>query len=139
MSIGYQQRTADELVDTLLEHGVELLVDVRLNPISRKPGFSKKSLTAALEAAGIAYRHERDLGNPQDNREGFRKGVGEAWNRYEQHLGNEAASALRRVIDDTRTTTIALLCLEQDPETCHRSAVTDALQRDLPDLEVVEV
>ncbi|MDQ3504076.1 MAG: DUF488 domain-containing protein [Actinomycetota bacterium] len=48
-----------------------MLLDVRLNAISRKPGFSKKRLTAALAAVGIGYRHARALGNPRDNREPF--------------------------------------------------------------------
>ena len=39
---------------------------------SRKRGFSKTSLTAALAAAGIGYRHETELGNPPENRDAFR-------------------------------------------------------------------
>ncbi|SEM69999.1 DUF488 domain-containing protein [Nonomuraea pusilla] len=49
----------------------ELLVDVRLTPISRKRGFSKTALATALAAAGIACRHMRALGNPKWNRAGF--------------------------------------------------------------------
>lgn len=63
-SVGYEGMTLDALVDRLA--GVSVLVDVRLNPVSRKPGFSKKRLTAALEEAGIEYVHEKELGNPQD-------------------------------------------------------------------------
>ena len=59
---------------------MSVLVDVRLNAVSRKSGFSKKRLTQALKDAGIEYVHEKDLGNPQDNRDSFRNGDGEAGN-----------------------------------------------------------
>ena len=66
VSVGYQGRSVGELIDVLRQGGVEVLVDVRLNPISRKPGFSKNPLSQALAEAGIGYRHERELGNPRE-------------------------------------------------------------------------
>ncbi|MDR1430587.1 MAG: DUF488 domain-containing protein, partial [Propionibacteriaceae bacterium] len=50
------------------------LVDVRQTPISRKRGLSKTALGAALSEAGIDYIHLRELGNPRDNRDGYRQG-----------------------------------------------------------------
>ena len=44
VSVGYQGRSVNELIDVLRHGDVEVLVDVRLNPISRKPGFSKNPL-----------------------------------------------------------------------------------------------
>ena len=41
VSIGYEKRSIEDLIDLLVDNAVELLVDVRLNPISRKKGFSK--------------------------------------------------------------------------------------------------
>ena len=58
VSIGYEGRDVHEFSDLLKKHGVSLLVDVRLNPISRKTGFSKNALAKALEGVGIGYRHE---------------------------------------------------------------------------------
>ena len=60
-SVGYEGRDLDEFVRLLRAHGVTVLLDVRLNAISRKPGFSKTRLTAALADAGIRYRHARAL------------------------------------------------------------------------------
>ncbi|MCY3786821.1 MAG: DUF488 domain-containing protein [bacterium] len=51
VSVGYQGRTVDQLIDVLRGGGVEVLVDVRLNPISRKPGFSKKPLSSSANRA----------------------------------------------------------------------------------------
>ena len=42
VSIGYEQRDVSELIGLLKANGVVTLVDVRLNPISRKKGFSKR-------------------------------------------------------------------------------------------------
>ena len=58
LTIGYERRTLDEFVAVLQSFDVDVLVDVRLNAISRKPGFSKKKLAAGVEAAAIEYRHE---------------------------------------------------------------------------------
>lgn len=56
-TIGYGQRTAEELVALLHRYGVAMLVDVRSAPYSRhKPEFNKDALAAALEREPVA-RH----------------------------------------------------------------------------------
>ena len=62
-SVGYEGLTVAGLVERLLQNRIEEVVDVRANPVSRRPGFSKKRLAESLTAAGIAYRHEPLLGN----------------------------------------------------------------------------
>ena len=73
-SVGYEEMTLDGMVDRLASERVSVLVDVRLNPSSRRPGFSKTKLSETLAAAGISYVHEKELGNPQDNRDAYRSG-----------------------------------------------------------------
>ena len=51
VTIGYEGRQLDEFVAALLDRGVEIVFDVRENPASRKPGFSKRRLGEALAAA----------------------------------------------------------------------------------------
>ena len=99
ISIGYERRDLSELIGLLTANGVLTLVDVRLNPISRKRGFSKKALAAALGDAGIDYRHERELGNPKENRDPFRQGLESARRRYRRHLQTCAHAIYERVID----------------------------------------
>jgi uncharacterized protein (DUF488 family) len=93
LTIGYQDRDLADLVDTLLRHDVDELVDVRLHASSRTPGFSKGRLSAALDEAGITYRHLPALGNPRDNRAGFRAGRPEALARYRARLDGEGRVA----------------------------------------------
>lgn len=63
--------TLDSLIERLRAEGVEVLVDIRLNAISRKAGYSKRALAAAVEAAGIRYVHDPRLGNPKENRAAY--------------------------------------------------------------------
>jgi uncharacterized protein (DUF488 family) len=44
---------------------IDVLLDIREIPISRRRGFSKTALRQTVEGAGIAYRHERRLGSPK--------------------------------------------------------------------------
>ena len=71
IGIGYEGLIIDQVVARLQAEGVEVLVDVRMTPLSRKPGFSKRALSEALSAAGIRYVHDRRLGNPKDNRAAY--------------------------------------------------------------------
>jgi len=139
VSVGYEGRTAEELVRTLEQSKVDVLVDVRLTPISRKRGLSKKALSAALAEAGIEYRHEPQLGNPKENRDPFRKGLKSARNRYEDHLSNGAEASFDATIALARESRIALLCFERDHSTCHRSCITERAQKSDPALSVLKV
>lgn len=139
VSIGYERRTLDELISLLRHHGVEVLVDVRLTPVSRKQGFSKSALAEALGTAGIDYRHERELGNPKDNRDALRQGLKSARRRYSQHLQNGASTVYREVIDLVHTARPALLCVERELAECHRSCILETAQADIPDLRIIDV
>jgi uncharacterized protein (DUF488 family) len=62
-TIGHGVRPLEELVDVVRKAGVRTLVDVRRFPGSRRnPQFNQRSVAAAVEAAGIAYRHAVELG-----------------------------------------------------------------------------
>jgi len=60
-TIGYEGTTMDEFLAALKAAGVERLIDVRALPLSRRPGFSKSPLRAALEEVGIKYVHLKDF------------------------------------------------------------------------------
>ncbi|HEX8508590.1 MAG TPA: DUF488 domain-containing protein [Propionibacteriaceae bacterium] len=68
ISVGYEGRDVEGLVASLTQQRVAVLVDVRLTPLSRKPGLSKKRLASTLAEHGIDYLHLPALGNPKDNR-----------------------------------------------------------------------
>ncbi|MDE0267745.1 MAG: DUF488 domain-containing protein [Acidimicrobiaceae bacterium] len=138
-SIGYERRTVQDLIGLLVDNGVTVLVDVRLTPISRKKGLSKTALAAALQAVGIEYAHERELGNPKDNRELFRQGSQDARNVYTAHMRNEASQAVQKVIERTRSQYVALFCYERQHSQCHRSCIADEIGLHCSGLRVVEL
>ena len=140
VSIGYEGKTVEDLVVQLLEQDVRVLVDVRLTPLSRKPGLSKTKLCEALEAVGIGYVHHRALGNPKDNRAGFRAGEPESRARYREVLDTVAATdALGHVSELLDGGVVALLCFEQNHAECHRDIVVRRLMKARPDATVVHV
>jgi uncharacterized protein (DUF488 family) len=136
VSIGYERRTADELVARLQSYDVSLLVDVRLNASSRRPGMSKGKLGARVQEAGIEYRHMPEFGNPRENRSAFRAGRPEARQRYAEHLARQD-DGLTRLAAEAQERVVALLCLEQRHDECHRSIVAEALLSRAPALTLV--
>ena len=127
--LGYAGRDLGDFVDLLRDNGVTVLVDVRLNAVSRKRGFSKNALRDALGAAGIAYRHARALGNPKGDRDAFRADDPAARERLRALLraGDESSAELARLATLAATERVAVLCVERDHTTCHRQVVLDLL------------
>ncbi|MFY1688590.1 DUF488 family protein [Plantactinospora sp. WMMB782] len=136
VGVGYQGRDIGGFVTDLLSMGVTRLVDVRLNPISRKPGFSKTALGQALGDAGIGYEHRRELGNPRDNRAGFTgspEARAQARAVYSGLLTRpEAVEVLDTLADASRQELVALLCFEADQRQCHRELVLQAARARRP-------
>jgi uncharacterized protein (DUF488 family) len=130
--VGYEGQTLDTFVDSLVADGVTALVDVRLNALSRKRGFSKRSLGDALAEAGIAYEHRPELGNPKENREGFGASgasLEAARETYAARLADErAAAAIQDLMRAGSQERVALLCFEADDSRCHRQVILSAVE-----------
>jgi uncharacterized protein (DUF488 family) len=130
--IGYQGHDLDSFLDQLSAEGISLLVDVRLNPISRKRGFSKRALAEALSSVGIGYEHARPLGNPKDNRAGFGGSPCELENakrRFSEQLdAPDAREWLAIIAGWAAERKVALLCFEAEQRRCHRDVVAAAVE-----------
>jgi uncharacterized protein (DUF488 family) len=137
ISVGYEGRNIENFVSALQHAEVEILVDVRLTPLSRKRGFSKTSLTEALADVGIRYVHLKALGNPRENREAFHTGdLRTGRSRFRKMLKQDAAQlALADLSDLVEEHRVGVLCFEADIEKCHRYEIIQALTRRLPGLE----
>lgn len=137
LTIGYEGRSVDDLVAELLGAGAVAVVDVRLTPVSRKPGFAKRRLAESMSAEGIEYVHLPALGNPRENRDGFRAGDPHSRDRFQALLRTpDAIAALTEIAELTTTGRVALLCYERDPGTCHRRLVADEVVRRAPTVVV---
>jgi len=125
-TIGYEDLRLDQFLNKLRENRIDTVVDVRLTPSSRRAGFSKGVLAKALDAAGIAYIHERDLGNPPDNRAAFRRGpLEEGRRRMKARLENGSAPALQRLVERATQERVAILCVEVTDVRCHRQVIVE--------------
>ena len=137
-TIGYEGTTVPEFLTALESAGVERVIDVRALPLSRRPGFSKSPLKAALEGAGIDYVHLKALGTPAEGRNAARAG------RYKDieriYAGQlelpEAMAETAQMLDLAQEKPSALMCMERDPAHCHRTLL---LKSAAPDAEVVHL
>lgn len=131
--VGYEGLTVEALTESLVAAGVSRLVDVRLNPISRKPGLSKSALSRAMADAGIVYEHRRELGNPKANRAGFGGSeveLAQARSVFAALLRRpESQAALAAMAEAGTRERVVLLCFEADQHRCHRDVVLDEVQR----------
>lgn len=128
-TIGYEQRSGEECIASLLEAGVNTLVDVRERPFSRKPDFRKTAIEERCRAAGLGYQSWPRLGSTAHQRR-------QLWEtrdfrtfarRYRDFARRRRAAELDELADLATKTTIALICYERAHEDCHRSIVADLL------------
>jgi uncharacterized protein (DUF488 family) len=137
-TIGYEATTVPEFVAALQKAGVERVIDVRALPLSRRPGFSKSPLKAALGEAGIEYVHLKALGTPAEGRAAARAGRHNDLERiYAGQLElPEAIMQSAQMLDLAREKPSALLCMEREPAHCHRTLLLNAVA---PDAEVIDL
>jgi uncharacterized protein (DUF488 family) len=149
-TIGVYGFTAATFLEALTGAGVGLLLDVRQRRGVRGPEYAwanSARLQEALAAAEIGYRHVKGLAPTTElrrlqYREDDRGGVGK---RNRVALAREYADGYTREILDPFDLgalvaelpdgpVTALLCVERDPEACHRSLVAERLHTgyDLP-------
>jgi uncharacterized protein (DUF488 family) len=143
-TIGVYGFTAGAFLDALADEGVGLLLDLRQRRGVRGPDYSWANsvrLQRALAAAGVGYRHVKELAPTTElrrlqYREDDRQGVGK---RNRVALAAEYAERYTREILDPydlgmlvaeipSDSATALFCVERDPEACHRSLVAERLR-----------
>lgn len=129
-TVGYEGLDIDAFMSLLAENDIETVVDVREMPLSRKPGFSKKSLEAVLNLSGREYVHMVALGCPKPIRDRYREDGN--WKRYTEGFLKYLATqddAVAELSALAATSTCALLCYEADCNFCHRSMVANAVKQ----------
>lgn len=127
-TIGYEKLSIDAFLSLLTENEIDIIVDVRELPLSRKPNFSKQCLANTLRVSGREYIHMASLGCPKVIRHRYRDDGD--WTRYtEAFLGylRSQSSQIAVLSKLTASSRCALLCYEADHNFCHRSMVADAV------------
>jgi uncharacterized protein (DUF488 family) len=127
---GYEGLSVDKFVGRLLAAGTETVIDVRANPLSRKPGLSKNALAKKLEAAGIAYVHVPKMGCPKPVRDQYK--IDRDWATYTRGFlaylsrHGEAVAEVAAIAFRSKS---CLVCFEADFNFCHRTFVAGAAAR----------
>ena len=141
-SIGFTKKSASEFFGTLKAHGIERLLDVRLNNTSQLAGFAKQAdlLYFLREICGAAYEHEPLLAPTQDILDAFKKHKG-SWEVYsEAYLAlirsRKVESALSRESFQKKT---VLLCSEATAEHCHRRLALEYLQKEWGNIRILHL
>jgi len=141
-TIGYEGLSLDEYLSRLRSAGVTLLCDVRRNPLSRKPGFSKKTLSQACARAGIRYEHMGQLGIDSAERKDLKtKADYDAlFERYERDMLPRQSAAIDTIVAWMQSgESVALTCFERVAGQCHRRSVADAIARRVPAVTVQHI
>jgi len=131
-SIGFTQKSAGQFFGTLKAHGIERLLDVRLNNTSQLAAFAKQADLAYFlrEICNADYEHEPLLAPTQDILDAFKKHKGD-WDVYtDAYLAlirsRKVESVLSKKSFQKKT---VLLCSEATAEHCHRRLALEYLQQ----------
>lgn len=120
LTIGHSRHPLDRFLELLARHRVEVLADVRSQPVSRfSPHFSRARLASAVEAASIRYLF---LGEALGGRPKPRACYGEDgqvdYDLVEQQdFYQRGIEALAGELARAR---VSIMCAEEDPARCHR-------------------
>lgn len=129
MTIGHSTLSIEVFLRALKENGVELLVDVRRYPGSRRhPQFGQAALFASLREAGIDAVWREGLGGRRPARkDSINKGWRESSFRgYADYMQTAAfAGEIDWLVSQTPATVV--MCAEAVPWRCHRSLIADAV------------
>ena len=130
-TIGYEGSSVESYINKLIENDIRMLVDVRKNPISRKYGFSKITLSSLLDRLGIEYTHIPELGIDSSGRTQLntQADYDRLFDKYESTVLVDQKAALRNLFGlFSEKKRIAITCFEKDHGQCHRSRVADAIE-----------
>jgi uncharacterized protein (DUF488 family) len=129
-TVGHSHHPLELFLARLREHDIELVVDVRSRPYARHaPHFDRPELEHSLARAGISYQW---LGDKLGQRpEGERFYDADGHTLYDELLKEQwFMKAIGLLEHEAETRRIALVCLEEEPERCHRWALIGRLLAD---------
>ena len=138
-TIGYEGKSIDQFLKSLISHDIKLLVDVRKNAFSMRYEYNKGYLTKALDEAGIMYMHCSAVGIESCKRSellpyGQREELF-AW--YCAAVLPLNHSFVHFVAEQMVNGNVALMCYEKNPEDCHRSHLASFCLENVPSIRKV--
>jgi len=132
-TIGHSRHPLDHFLDLLKQHQIRAVVDVRRYPGSKRhPHFSRKSLSACVEAEGIEYHWLEALGGHRQGKSDTpspnRGIVDEAFRIYADYMASdEFRQGVARLLEIAQGQQTSIMCAEGDYRHCHRQLLSDYL------------
>ncbi len=128
-TMGYEERSVDGFFNRLLRTGIRRIIDVRANPVSRKYGFARSSFSSIAAKLRIGYTHCPELGISSDKRRDVQTSseFKQLFSYYERNVLAERTSEMASVAEMMKTTACVLVCMEKEPQDCHRSRLANRL------------
>jgi len=130
-TIGYEGSSLEEYLNKLIKNNIQVLYDVRKNPLSRKFGFSKSILSELLPQFGIEYRHLPELGIVSEKRQDLNTELDyiKLFAEYEKYLPEKTLylQELAQTLEEGKS--IALTCFEKKHKFCHRHCISNYLTK----------
>lgn len=131
-TVGYEGKTVDGFFNQLLASGMEGILDVRANPISRKYGFAKRSMRKIAEHLGLAYHHIPELGITRIHRAELSdfNSYQRLLDQYERLMLPKRTEHLEHATELLISRPLALLCMEKDVRCCHRGRLANRVAKE---------
>lgn len=131
-TIGHSTRSIEEFIAMLQSFAIEMVIDVRQFPGSRKfPQFNKEVLSVSLQQNGIGYEHLIELGgrrklNKDSKNTAWRH---PAFRSYADYMETEDfIKGIHKLENIARSQRTSYMCSEAVWWSCHRSMMSDFLK-----------
>jgi len=129
-TIGHSTRTIDELIELLKTQRIEVLVDIRSFPMSRRlQHFNRENMEKSLADAQIEYRWMKDLGGRRKRELKESPNIAlrnESFRNYADYMLTPAfQNAIAELLQLAANRRTAIMCAEAVYFRCHRMLVSD--------------
>jgi len=143
-TIGFAQKSAEEIFKLLIANKIECIVDIRLNNSSQLAGFTKqKDLQYFLKTiAKIDYIHDTKYAPTKDILDNYKSGK-LSWENYKIKYDTLiSARKIEILFENTvknKYSNICLLCSEAQATNCHRRLLAEYLKSKFDDVKIVHL
>ena len=125
-TIGYEGISLEQYLNKLINHGVEVLCDVRKNSLSMKYGFSKSQLQNSCNGIGIKYVHIPELGIASNKLQELntQSDYDQLFLQYRHDVLTSTRTQQNEILELLKShKRVALTCFEANICQCHRKTL----------------
>ena len=133
-TIGHSTRSSEEFLALLHEHAIDVLIDVRSFPGSRRcPQFGREIMSVWLADGAVTYRHASDLGGRRNRQHDVDPAINAGWrnasfkNYADYTLSDAYETGIDQLATMAQTARVSFMCSEALPWRCHRSLIANTL------------